>query len=227
MKRSEINDNILLALDVFKAHRFCLPKWAYWHPENWLHSGPEVQAIKDAMLGWDVTDFGFDNFASIGLVAFNLRNVRISGVNQSHVAGYAERIQLVQKTQVVPLHMHRSKSKDIIHRGGRDLLVQIYEADQEDKLLDQDRIEVHINGIQYRVKPGGVVRLKEGDSIHLRARLYHKFWAEKSGCMVGEISTENDLQDIVFHDRAQRFPSIAENEAPVHLLCNEYPDSGE
>ena len=55
--------------------------------------------------------------------------------------------------------------------------------------------------------------------------LYHSFWGEegKGTVIVGEVSMCNDdAADNRFYEPAGRFPKIEEDEAPLHLLCNEY-----
>jgi hypothetical protein len=57
-------------------------------------------------------------------------------------------------------------------------------------------------------------------------RLYHKFWAErgKGKVLIGEVSAVNDdNKDNRFHKPIGRFPTIEEDEPPLHLLCSEYP----
>ena len=57
--------------------------------------------------------------------------------------------------------------------------------------------------------------------------MYHKFWAENGTVVVGEVSRVNDDNtDNRFYESVGRFPAIEEDEAPLHLLCNEYPQPG-
>lgn len=62
MKRSEINALITEAIAFLKEHRFHLPPFAFWSPEEWAQKGREYDEIRDNMLGWDVTDFGSGDF---------------------------------------------------------------------------------------------------------------------------------------------------------------------
>jgi D-lyxose ketol-isomerase len=42
--------------------------------------------------------------------------------------------------------------------------------------------------------------------------------------LIGEVSSVNDdATDNRFYTPLPRFPDIEEDEAPAHLLCNEYP----
>ena len=239
MKRSEINDNIALAKDFFEAFRFQLPKWAGWGIENWEHSGPEVAEIKARGLGWDVTDFGLGNFREQGLVQFILRNGSPAPEPNANAkphakphapkprpGHYSEKIILLQTRQVCPLHFLKNRPKDLINRNGGDLVVQVYRSTAQAELDETRRAAVWINGISYNIKPGALVRLAPGDSMTLEPRYYHKYWADKSGCVLGEISlTCDEVRDYHFHDNlVSRFPEIEEDAVPMHLLYHEYPD---
>ncbi len=76
MKRSEINALIQDADSFFKEHDVFLPPFAYWTPADWAQKGIEVEEIVDSHLGWDVTDYGLNDFAHFGLLLFTLRNGR-------------------------------------------------------------------------------------------------------------------------------------------------------
>lgn len=62
MKRSEINALITEAIAFLTEHRFHLPPFAFWSPEEWAQKGREYDEIRDNMLGWDVTGFGSGDF---------------------------------------------------------------------------------------------------------------------------------------------------------------------
>jgi D-lyxose ketol-isomerase len=223
MKRSEINHNIRLAKELFEAHRFELPRWAHWSPEDWAKAGPEAREIRECMLGWDITDFGSGRFHEIGLTLFTLRNGNLTRPGNEKT--YAEKIMFVQVDQVTPMHFHWSKMEDIINRGGGELVIQLYNATPDEDFDKTSEVRVSIDGIVHTVGAGDCVRLQPGDSITLTRRLYHKFWAEGANCMVGEVSMVNDdTKDNRFHEPVGRFPAIEEDEPPLHLLCNEYPE---
>jgi len=220
MKRSEINTAIKLAKAEFKAHGFKLPKWGYWAPNDWSTVGSEADEIRDSMLGWDITDFGSGAFQKVGLVLFTIRNGNLK--RKDNIKPYAEKIMLVQPHQVTPMHFHWAKMEDIINRGGGDLVLQLYNSTPAEDLDKVGEVRVSIDGIVTTVKPGGTVRLKPGESITLTRGLYHTFWAEGGNCMVGEVSMVNDdTCDNRFHGTVGRFPTIEEDEAPIHLLGNE------
>ena len=102
--------------------------------------------------------------------------------------------------------------------------MRLWKADKEQETLTEDPITVSIDGIQTQVVPGETLYLAPGQSICYEPYLYHTFWAENDHCLVGEVSTVNDdLKDNRFLTPKGRFPQIEEDEAPEHLLCNEYP----
>jgi hypothetical protein len=223
MKRSEINANIRKAKDLFDKHGFKLPQWGHWSPDEWKKVGSEAREVKECMLGWDITDFGSNDFYNVGLTLFTIRNGNLA--NAENKKTYAEKIMLVQPNQVTPMHFHWQKMEDIINRGGGELVIQLYNANKDEQLDTESDVKVSIDGIEHTVKPGETVRLKPGDSITLMPYHYHKFWAEGGDCVVGEVSKINDdNKDNRFNDPIGRFPEIEEDEAPLHLLCNEYPN---
>lgn len=222
MKRSEINANIRRAMELFASLNFRLPKWAFWSPADWVKAGPQAREIKECMLGWDITDFSSGDFARVGLTLFTIRNGNLADPKNEKT--YGEKIMLVQPKQITPMHFHWSKMEDIINRGGGKLVIELYHSTPDDLLDESSDVVVSIDGIEHTYKPGGCVTLEPGESITLRQRVYHQFWAEDTDCMVGEVSMVNDdTKDNHFLKPLGRFPAIDEDEPPIHLLCNEYP----
>jgi D-lyxose ketol-isomerase len=219
MKRSEINRILQDAKQFLAAQKFHLPKWAYWSPADWKSAGPEAQEIRDAMLGWDITDFGSGDFPKIGLLLFTIRNGQAKGGTGKP---YAEKIMLVEPHQVTPMHFHWSKMEDIINRAGGELVLQLYNSLPDESIDQQTPVRVAVDGIVRTIPPGGFVRLAPGESTTLTPGLYHEFWAEKAACMVGEVSMVNDDRcDNRFLQPVGRFPPIEEDEPPGHLLCSD------
>ena len=59
MKRSEIN-KALKELEVMcETYRCFLPPFCHFTPEQWQNMGHEYDEVRDCMLGWDITDYGF------------------------------------------------------------------------------------------------------------------------------------------------------------------------
>jgi D-lyxose ketol-isomerase len=222
MKRSEINA-IMLDADAFlKEHRFHLPPFAYWTPEAWTQKGPQFGEIVARRLGWDITDFGQGDYERIGLFVFTIRNGSAENLKTMRGKTYAEKILVVGVDQITPLHFHWVKMEDIINRGGGTLAVQLYNATPVGGLDDGD-VTVSIDGATRTLPAGGVVTLEPGESITLVPWCYHKFWGVGSRVLVGEVSLVNDDNtDNRFYEPVGRFPDIEEDEAPLHLLVNDY-----
>ncbi|RPI45582.1 MAG: D-lyxose/D-mannose family sugar isomerase [Bacteroidetes bacterium] len=220
MKRSEINRLIGDAIIFLEKMNFWLPHWATWSPEMWKKQRKECKEIIENGLGWDLTDFGTGNFLSTGLLLFTLRNGNLKRDKKT----YSEKIMIVEEGQVTPMHFHWSKMEDIINRGGGNLMMDLYGSDKTEGLSDRP-FEVRMDGIRRQFRPGDTVRLKPGDSITLYQGLYHRFYGEpeKGRVLVGEVSAVNDDHtDNRFYDRVGRFPTIIEDEPPLHLLVGDY-----
>lgn len=109
MKRSEIHA-IMCEADAFIRQRgFLLPPFAYWCPETWATKGEENREIVERQLGWDITDFGQDDFSKIGLFLFPIRNGTIEALKRGAGKVYAEKILIVDVGQVTPMHFHWTK----------------------------------------------------------------------------------------------------------------------
>jgi D-lyxose ketol-isomerase len=217
MKRSRINA-IMRDADVFLQQRlFHLPPFAYWTVQDWSERGAEASEIVDRRLGWDITDFGQGDFDHVGLFVFTIRNGDPKGAKS-----YAEKILIVNVDQVTPMHFHWSKMEDIINRGGGDLAVKVCNATVDDDLADTD-VTVSLDGVARTVPAGDTLILTPGESITLGPGCYHEFWGVGERVLVGEVSKVNDdATDNHFHGGAGRFPEIEEDEAPLHLLVNDY-----
>ena len=202
---------------------FRLPPFAYWTPQDWATKGEEVREIVENQLGWDITDYGLGDYKRMGLFLFTIRNGSPENLKTGKGKLYAEKILIVGENQITPMHFHWNKTEDIINRGGGDLMVQLYNATDDDHLADTDVI-VSTDGTRRVVKAGGVVRLTPGESITLPTRCYHKFWGEGGRVLVGEVSVVNDDRaDNRFYDSLGRFPEIEEDEEPLYLLVTDYP----
>jgi len=219
MKRSEINRLISNSIEFFDKMNFKLPKWAYWSPQEWKGKYEEASEIVENMLGWDLTDFGSGNFEKQGLILFTLRN----GNQKKDKKIYAEKIMIVDELQETPMHFHWSKMEDIINRGGGNLVLELYKAEKNDELSNED-FEVKIDGFARKLSAGDKVILEPGESICLEQRVYHRFYGEegKGKVLVGEVSAVNDdSTDNRFYKPAGRFPEIEEDETPKYLLASD------
>lgn len=222
MKRSEINRIMQEAKDFLRRRQFHLPPFAFWTPKQWNSKSGEAEAIVRCQLGWDITDFGRGDFSRFGLLLFTLRNGLPENLEAREGKIYAEKIMIVRKDQVTPLHFHRVKMEDIINRGGGRLLVQLYGSDAREQ-LSESPVMAEVDGIRRTIPAGGVVGLNPGESITLEPFCYHQFWGEGADALVGEVSLVNDdLHDNRFYEPTGRFPAIEEDAEPLHLLCTDY-----
>lgn len=152
MKRSEINHYLREAKVFFQEHRFCLPPFAYWSPQDWQNAGTEADEIRRCMLGWDVTSFGASDFLQCGLLLFTLRNGLVK--DDKYPKTYAEKIMVVREQQVTPLHFHHFKAEDIINRGGGELECVLFNANDRNGLADSP-VTVSCDGLSRTVPAGG------------------------------------------------------------------------
>ena len=219
MKRSEVNRYIKQAIKLFDENNFHLPSWALLTPEEWKDkiATERCKEIIDHTLGWDVTDFGKNNFMKEGLTLFTLRN----GSPKSEKT-YCEKIMVSYVNQITPMHFHWNKMEDIINRGGGILALQLWKANKKEEKT-RDSFTVQIDGITQNIEAGEIIRLNPGESNTLEPYIYHQFWAEKETCIIGEVSKVNDdSNDNRFYEPLGRYPEIEEDESPLFLLCTEY-----
>ena len=206
MKRSEINA-IMRDADAFiREHRFYLPPFAHWSPDEWATKGDEVREIVDRQLGWDITDFGSGDYAHTGLFMFTIRNGNPADLAKGAGKLYAEKLLISDVDQITPYHFHWHKVEDIINRGGGDLAIRLYNSTPEGKFADTD-VVVSMDGVRHVLAAGSTVVLHSGNSITLTTGLYHQFWATGERALIGEVSLVNDdRSDNRFFDAPGRFP---------------------
>ncbi len=220
MKRSEVNSIITDVENFLVEHQFMLPVWAAWSPGDWKGKYDKCSEVVNNKLGWDITDFGSGDFKKKGLSLFTIRNGNWDIKDKL----YCEKIMVADEEQETPMHFHWSKTEDIINRGGGTLVMEVYMADNDDKLSGEP-VTVSIDGVLTTVKTGEQLFLKPGQSICLRSRVYHRFYGQKGKgkVLIGEVSMVNDDEnDNRFYDKVGRFPEIEEDVMPVHLLVNDY-----
>jgi D-lyxose ketol-isomerase len=221
MKRSEVNRRIADAEAFLDSMRFRLPPWSSRRPGEWKGRLPAESEIVDAMLGWDLTDFGSGDFDRRGLILFTLRN----GSGSAGRKSYAEKVMVVGEGQETPTHFHWSKAEDIIVRGGGRLVVRLW-ASTPDEGLSPGPVRVSVDGGLRELGPGGEIVLGPGQSVCLERRVYHRFHGEPGSgpVLVGEVSSVNDDRtDNRFLEPVGRFPAIEEDEGPTRLLASDYP----
>lgn len=221
MKRSDINRIKREAQDFIASFGAVLPPFADWSPDQMRSS--EANNIRERGLGWDITDYGQGRFDELGLFLFTLRNGDVNDLSQGRGMLYAEKLLISREKQLSPMHRHIVKAEDIINRGGGDLIMEIYASDQDGGIDRDNPLVVPSDGCPVTVKPGGLMRLKPGQSVTLMPGVWHAFWAEQGDCLIGEVSTVNDDRtDNVFEEPIPRFATIEEDAAPDFLLVSDY-----
>lgn len=222
MKRSELNKIIREAIEFVENRGLCFPAFAKWSPADWERLTEAQREIVDNMLGWDVSDFGGD-FEKTGLLIFTFRNGNFHQKDR-YPKPYAEKLLLVGDGQTLPYHFHWSKMEDIINRGGGDLEITVYNADEKEDFADTD-VQLTMDGEKVTVPAGGKILLKPGQSVTLMPGQYHQ-WIGVPGTgpvMLFEVSTTNDdTLDNRFHSAKSRLPQIEEDEPAEFLIFNDY-----
>jgi hypothetical protein len=223
MKRSEINRAVHDAKQLLEKHRVFLPPFGHWTLADWQSKGQQIAVIKEIMLGWDITDFGQNDFDRFGAVLFTLRNGSLKDANLG--TPYAEKLIILKEGQRLPIHHHASKTEDIINRAGGLLAIKLYNTLENGAVDDQGDVTVDLDGVRHTVKAGEEILIPNGHSITLRPFMYHLFWAkEGAGDLIcGEVSSINDDHTDNYNaEPVSRFTTIEEDDVIVHLLCNEY-----
>lgn len=216
MKRSQINQYVKQAIQLLDVSNFKLPQFAYWTMQEWQTH--ERSVIAKTMLGWDITDFGNNDFSKLGAVLFTIRN----GVSGTCGTPYAEKIICLRGGQRLPCHYHAVKTEDIINRSGGKLWIKLFNVSDDGTPDLQREVEFYSDGIPMRAAAGEIVLIGHGCAITIPPYLYHIFGAEND-TVVGEVSSINDDKtDNYFSEDVKRFADIDEDEPPFVPLVNEY-----
>jgi len=227
MKRSEINAALRELEQMCKTHGFVLPPFCGWTPEDWKNKGHEYDEIRDNMLGWDITDYGQNDFDRIGFSLITIRNGNVLQKDK-YEKTYAEKLLYLKPGQYAPLHFHWSKMEDIINRGGGNILIRVYNSLPDEEVDYDNPVTVHCDGRTLTVPAGTQVKLCPGESITVHRFLYHDFSVEEGtgAVLLGEVSESNDdKNDNRYNPPMGRFPEVEEDEEPYRLLCFEYPEA--
>ena len=224
MKRSQINAAIDVAQQALREHGVRLPPYAYWSPDDWRNAGPEYERVRLNALGWAVTDFGQGDFDRIGITMFDVRN----GTPERPEEGtpYGEKVFVLRPGQRLPYHFHWKKTEDIISYHGGTLMIQLFNANDDETMNESSPGVVYLDGVRHAFTAGQVFEIPHGGSLTITPKLYHRFWAkEGAGVLVGgEISTISmPRTDNRFGGNARRFVPIEEDEPARWLLNIDYP----
>jgi len=160
---------------------------------------------------WDITDFGLADFDRYGLVLINL----------AEEPEYGEKLMYARKGQITPSHTHAKKKEDIICRSGI-LALELWNGHPE-KTEPGTVFQVQINGERRTHAAGEILKIAAGERITLTPGIYHAFWPDTEGCIIGEVSTANDdTNDNFFvNPDVGRFPGIEEDESAAVRLISE------
>lgn len=224
IKRSRVNQIMRESDEFIRSFGYVLPPFAYWSPAEFRARRHEAQAIIDARLGWDITDYGLGEFDRTGLFLFTVRNGNVADLEKGRGMLYAEKAMISRQDQYSPMHRHNLKAEDIINRGGGTLVIELY-GDTGGQCDRTKGTTVLTDGIRRELPPGSKLRLQPGESVTLMPNEHwHAFWGEDGDVFIGEVSTVNDdTTDNVFDDpRIARFGGIEEDEEPWHLLVSDY-----
>ncbi|MGI9354022.1 MAG: D-lyxose/D-mannose family sugar isomerase [Rhizobiaceae bacterium] len=223
MKRSTVNNIIAEADDFIRSFGHILPPFSYWTPDEMKKRRGDIDAIVDARLGWDITDYGKDRFDEMGLFLFTTRNGNVDELKAGGGMCYAEKIMISRHDQLSPMHRHALKTEDIINRGGARLAIRMHESDATGELDEKAEVPVVCDGIARTLKGGETLLLQPGESVTLRPGNWHAFWGDGGDVLIGEVSTVNDdLTDNIFRENIGRFSTIEEDCEPTHLLVSDY-----
>lgn len=223
MKRSEINNALKWAKELLEVQNIKLPPFGYWSMEDWKEKQGQVDTIKTVMLGWDITDYGMDDFENLGAVLFTLRNGSLT--DSSIGTPYAEKLLILKDGQRLPNHYHASKTEDIINKGGGIMAIKLYNKLKDGSVDYESDVSVDMDGVTYSFKAGEEVHVHPGHSITLRPFQYHLFWAKEGAgdLVLGEVSSINDDNTDNYNaEDVSRFSTVVEDEPILHPLCNEY-----
>jgi D-lyxose ketol-isomerase len=92
IKRSTINAIMAEADDLIRKHGFVLPPFAYWTPDEFASRKDVARNVINARCGWDITDYGADDYDAMGLFLFTLRNGRLAELQRGGGMCYAEKL---------------------------------------------------------------------------------------------------------------------------------------
>ena len=232
IKRSDIDATIQSALELFTKHDYFVPRWAFWDAAMWDRAdtalangeGPDHLEIKRNGLGWNITDFGSDAFAKMGLLLLIIRNGLIADGKPSSGKTYAEKAMVIQPGQVTPWHFHWDKTEDLLNRGGGRLVVQLGMASADETSVSPEDFTVKVDGITRRMKGGDSLILEPGESVCITPRMCHQFYAHEKDktVLAGEISSLNDdSKDNCFMCRCVD-REIIEDKEKKYLLLSDY-----
>ena len=147
MKRSEINKALREMEAFIRLHKFALPPFCHFTPDQWPKKGREYDEVRDNMLGWDITDYGLGDFYKTGFSLITLRNGNTDSGGK-YAKTYAEKLLYLREGQYAPMHFHWSKMEDIVNRGGGNVLIRVYNCAIGEDLDRESDVRVNMDGCE-------------------------------------------------------------------------------
>ena len=138
MKRSEINAALREMEAMIREYRISLPPFCAFTPQDWESLGHEYDEVRDCALGWDITDYGLGDFDRVGFSLITIRNGN-RAMPDKYPKVYAEKLLYLKESQYSPMHFHWFKTEDIINRAGGNVLIRVYNSDENEQ-LDREKI---------------------------------------------------------------------------------------
>ena len=221
MKRSEVNAQVRWAKELLESAHFRLPDMAYWTMDEYRRHREDLRDVRTLMLGWDITDFGTDDYEKTGAVLYTVRNGSL--VTPEIGVPYCEKLILMHPGQRLPCHYHVYKTEDIICRAFGPLEIRLWNTDESGKAMETP-VQFVMDGMHRTVEAGEPFRITVGNSVTLTPGMAHIFGpAGGNPVVAGEVSRVNDdTTDNYFLEKTARFAEIEEDEEMLVPLCNEY-----
>ena len=174
---------------------------------TWKEHAGQLDTIRKVMLGWDVTDFGMDDFDRIGAGALH-RAQRQASWTASVGVPFCEKYIVMRDGQRLPKHYHVSQERGH-HQPppAAPLRVLLWNVDPATgKELETD-VHVYMDGILHTYGPGEEILVYPGNSISLAPYMAHIFGPQAGTDLIaGEVSAINDDNtDNYFLEDTRRF----------------------
>jgi D-lyxose ketol-isomerase len=227
MKRSEINRRIEEAIDFIGKAGIVLPYHAHWNFKSWYQNGDLAEELRKRAIGWNITDFGSDNFLKTGVILYTPSNGIFDPVTNTPLdQTYAHRYFILRDGQEIMTEHHATKIEDIIVFAGAELKVELHNVGPNEELDTAKEVRIMRNRIWESCTPGTVITLVSGERIRFEPRHYHRPWGYGGAVLVEEVSmVTDDLKESRHLPEAKPmvFAQIEEDAQPIYLLCTELP----
>ena len=171
MKRSAVNQAIAWPRTICKKTISICPNTPYWPLETWKANAGKLDTVRKVMLGWDITDYGLNDFEHIGSVLYTVRNGSIEDKNVG--VPFCEKYIVMRDGQRLTNHYHVAKTEDIINRAGGTLRLYLWKVDPATGKMTDEDVDVYMDGVLHTFKAGEEVLVEPGNSISLTPYIAH------------------------------------------------------